>query len=213
MLDHQETFSKDDTDLGLTTLTEHVIETGDAMPIRQPPRRIPVAFQGEDQKAIEKLKEQGTVEPSTSPWASPIVLVPKKDGTARLCIDYRRLNAVTKKDAFPLPRIEDCLDAVAGAVWFSTLDITSAYNQIPVRKEDIPKTAFITKYRLHHFQTMPFGLCNAAATFQRVMEMALRGLQWETCLIYLDDVITFGKDLNEHLNRLQGVLDRIRDAG
>lgn len=209
----KDTFSKNDHDLGRTTLGEHCIDTGDALPVRQPPRRTPRAFEGEDQRALEKLQKQGTVRPSTSPWASPIVLVRKKDGSARPCVDYRRLNQLTKKDAFPLPRTEDCLDAVAGAKWFSTLDITSAYNQIPVRESDIPKTAFVTKHGLFENTTMPFGLCNAPATFQRVMEMALRGLQWSSCLIYLDDVIIFGQDFTEHMNRLHAVLSRIQDAG
>ena len=141
------------------------------------------------------------------------MLVRKKDGTARPCVDYRRLNAVTQKDAFPLPRTEDCLDAVAGAIWFSTMDVTSAYNQIPIREEDVPKTAFVTKFGLYEFTTMPFGLCNAPATFQRIMELALRGLQWSCCLIYLDDVIIFGKSFAEHRDRLKMVLDRMREGG
>ena len=208
-----DTFSKDSTDLGLTNLGEHEIDTGDARPVRQPPRRTPLAFEGEDQAALEKLQQQGSVRPSSSPWASPIVLVRKKDGSIRPCVDYRRLNLVTKPDAFPLPRTEDCLDAMAGSVLFSTLDITSAYNQIPVRKEDIPKTAFITKYGFFEYTTMPFGLCNAPATFQRVMELALRGLQWSSCLIYLDDIIIFGKNLAEHMARLNAVLAQLRAAG
>ena len=116
---------------------------------------------------------------------------------------------MTVQDAFPLPRTEDCLDAVSGSVLFSTLDITSAYNQIPVNEEDIHKTAFVTKYGLYEYTTMPFGLCNASSTFQRIIELALRGLQWITCLIYLDDVIIFGINFKEHLSRLKQVLMRI----
>lgn len=211
--DHEETFSKDDADLGLTKLAEHVIDTGESRPIKQPPRRTPHAFVGEDDKAIDKLLKQGSIRPSTSPWSSPIVLVRKKDGSVRPCVDYRQVNNVTRKDAYPLPRTQDCLDAVAGATIFSTLDITSAYNQVPVKAEDIPKTAFVTKRGLFEYTTMPFGLCNAPATFQRIMELALRGLQWVICLIYLDDVIVFSKTFDEHLKRLRAVLDRIRQAG
>ncbi len=210
---HEGVFSRHDLDLGLTNLIEHAIDTGDAAPIKQRPRRVPLAFVGEDQAAIEKLVAQGSVRLSTSPWASPLVLVRKRDGTVRPCVDYRAVNAVTKKDAFPLPRTEDCLDAVAGATIFSTMDITSAYNQIPVRPEDIPKTAFTSKHGLFEYRTMAFGLTNAPATFQRLMEVALAGLQWATCLIYLDDVIVFGRNFDEHKRRLSEVLTHIKKAG
>lgn len=213
LLEFAEVFSKNGEDLGLTHLTEHSIETGDSRPFKQPPHRVPAAFAGEDKKAIEKLQRQGVIRPSSSPWASPIVLVHKKDGTVRFCTDYRWLNQCTKKDAFPIPRTEDCLDAVAGASLFSTMDITSAYHQIPVRQEDIPKTAFVTKYGLFEYVTMPFGLCNATATFQRLMELALSGLQWNSCLVYLDDVIVFSQDFETHMTRLRAVLSKIQKAG
>ena len=206
-------FSKDGDDLGLTHLTEHTIDTGDTRPCKQPPHRVPAAFAGEDLKAIEKLQRQGVIRPSASPWASPIVLVHKKDGSVRFCSDYRRLNQSTKKDAFPIPRTEDCLDAVAGSTIFSTMDITSAYHQIPVSEKDIPKTAFVTKYGLFEYVTMPFGLCNATATFQRLMELALSGLQWTSCLVYLDDVIVFSEDFPTHVERLAAVLAKIQLAG
>ena len=213
LIDFQDVFSRDEYDLGLTHLTEHVIETGDSVPIKQAPHRVPAAFANEDQKALDKLLHQGVVRASTSPWASPIVLVRKKDGSVRWCTDFRRVNSCTKKDAFPIPKTSDCLDAVAGASLFSTLDITSAYHQIPVREEDIPKTAFTTKYGLFEYVTMPFGLCNATATFQRVMELALSGLQWVSCLIYLDDVIVYSSNFSDQVSRLRGVFARIRDAG
>lgn len=208
-----EVFSKDNDDLGMTHMTKHEIDTGNARPFKQPPHRVPTAFAGEDTKAIEKLQRQGVIRPSSSPWASPIVLVHKKDGSVRFCTDYRRLNQCTKKDAFPIPRTEDCIDAVAGASIFSTMDITSAYHQIPVHENDIPKTAFVTKYGLFEYVTMPFGLCNATATFQRLMELALSGLQWSSCLIYLDDVIVFSKDFHSHISRLAAVLTKIQQAG
>ena len=210
--DFSETFSKDDNDLGCTNLTSHTIDTGTTKPIKQAPRRTPLAFQGRDREALEKMLERGTIRESTSPWASPVVLVPKKDNSVRVCIDYRKINENTKKDAFPLPKINDCLDAVSGSAYFSTLDLTSGYNQVPVAKEDIPKTAFVTKYGLFECPYMPFGLTNAPATFQRVMELALQGLQWTTCLIYIDDVIVFSKDADEHLSRLRAVLKRIQSA-
>ena len=212
LLEYSEVFSKDEFDLGRTNLVEHSINTGDARPIKQPPRRIPLAYEGEDRKALEKLTKQGCIRPSHSPWASPIVLVKKKTGEIRPCVDYRRLNAVTETDAFPLPRTQDCLDAIEGATWFSTLDLTSAYNQVPVKKEDIPKTAFVTKYGLFEYVTMPFGLKNSPACFERCVELALAGLQWVKCLIYLDDVIIFSKSFDEHVHRLKEVLDRIKSS-
>jgi hypothetical protein len=167
LVEYADVFSRDENDLGLTSLAEHEIDTGDATPIKLPPRRVPQAFTGEDEKALEKLVNQGSVRPSTSPWSSPLQLVRKRDGSVRPCVDYRRVNAVTKKDAYPLPKIQECIDSVAGATTFSTLDITSAYHQVPVKKEDIPKTAFTTSKRgLWEFTTMPFGLCNSGATFE-----------------------------------------------
>jgi len=210
---YQNVFSKNDTDLGLTTLTEHVIDTGSSRPVKQRPRTVPLAYADEDKKTVQKLLEQGSIRPSTSPWASPMVFVRKKNGEVRPCIDYRKLNSLTRKDAFPLPRTRDCLDAVAGATLFTSLDITSAYNQIPVHQNDIAKTAFVTKYGLFEYTTMPFGLCNAPATFQRIMEVALSGLQWTTCLIYLDDVLIYGKDFMEQIQRIEAVLQRIELAG
>ena len=206
-------FSKDDTDLGCTHLAVHEIPTGDATPVKQPPRRVPLALAHEEKEAIDNLKKQGVIRESSSPWASPIVLVRKKNGKIRPCVDYRRVNFLTRKDAYPIPRTQDCLDAMAGSVMFSTLDMTSGYHQIPIKEEDIPKTAFVTKQGLYEFTTMPFGLTNAPATFQRVMEIACRGLQWSRCLIYLDDVLIFGRTPEEHATRLKLVLERIRKAG
>ena len=206
-------FSKHEFDLGLTSLTEHTIDVGNHRPIKQAPRRVPTAFADEEERIIKQMEEQGIIRPSTSPWASPIVLVRKKSGKIRPCVDYRRLNAVTIKDAFPLPRVSDCLDAVAGSTLFSCFDVTSGYHQIPVRDTDIPKTTFCTKYGLYEYTSMPMGLTNSPATFQRLMEIALRGLQWHTCLIYLDDIVVFGNNFEEHLKRVEEVLQRLQFAG
>jgi hypothetical protein len=213
LCEYESCFSKNETDLGLTNVLEHEIRTDNARPIKQAPRRTPLAFADDDRNALVQLQERGTIRPSTSPWASPIVLVRKRTGATRLCVDYRKLNKVTVKDAFPLPRVADCLDSLAGSVLFSTFDITAAYHQVPVKREDIPKTAFVTKYGLFEFLTMPFGLCNAPGTFQRLMEIVLNGLQWSTCLIYLDDVIIYGRTFDEHMTRLRDVLDRVKNSG
>ena len=207
-------FSKDDYDLGLCHLTEHAINVEpDARPIRQPPRRVPPAYADEERKAIEDLEKKGVIQKSTSPWSSAIVLVKKKNGGIRPCVDYRRLNALVRPEGFPMPRIQDCLDAVAGATLFSVFDLTNGYFQIPLKKEDIPKSSFVTKYGQYEFKTMPFGLNSASSTFQRTMELVMAGLQWTTCLIYIDDIIVFSKNFEEHISRVEEVLSRISRAG
>ena len=213
LIQYQDVFSKNEFDLGKTHLVEHTIDTGDAKPIAQPPRRVPIAFAEAERKQIGKMLETGVVRPSTSPWASPVCLFRKPDGSARVCIDFRGLNAVTTPIQQPIPRADDCLDSLAGGKIFSVGDGMSAYWQIAMRKEDIPKTAFTSRYGLLEFLQMPMGLKSAGTTFQRLMEIALGGLQWVTCLIYLDDVIVFGKDFDEHLCRLAEVLLRFREAG
>ena len=210
---YRDVFSKDEWDLGCTHLTEHSIDTGDAPPIKQPPRRVPMAYADEERKAIDKLLQQRVARKSTSPWSSPLCLVKKKSGGIRPCIDYRKLNKQVTPDAFPLPRIQDCLDAVSGSTLFSTFDLTSGYFQIPVREEDIPKTAFACKFGQYEMTKMPFGLNNSASTFLRTMELALQGLQWQTCIIYIDDIIIFARNVQEHLSRVEQVLMRLMQAG
>ena len=156
---------------------------------------------------------KGIIQESCSPWASPIVLVTKKDGTTRFCVDYRKVNTLTQKDAYLLPRIDETLDALSGSQLFSTLDLASGYWQVEVEKNDRPKTAFCTTEGLFEFQVMPFGLCNAPATFQRLMNLILSGLQWNCCLVYLDDIIVHGNNFQEHLHNLDLVFSRIQEAG
>jgi hypothetical protein len=161
---------------------------------------------------VDKMKNKGIIEDSSSPWSSPVVLVTKKDGSTRFCVDYRRLNDVTKKDSYPLPRIDDTLSTLAGSRWFSTLDLKSGYWQVSVHPEDKEKTAFSTGSGLYQFNVMPFGLCNAPAIFERLMEFVLRGLTWKTCLVYLDDVMVVGSTFDEHLKNLEEIFGRLRSA-
>ncbi|BHF70481.1 hypothetical protein SprV_0301353200 [Sparganum proliferum] len=205
-------FAWDDTSLGRTAVIRHSIDTGTSKPLWQPPRRIPPHFQKEVSDLIQTMLTTGIIRPSRSPWASPVTLVPKKDGKLRFCIDYRRLNAVTTRDSFPLPRIDITLEALAGAQWFSTLDLKSGYWQVEVEPCDRPKTAFILPQGLFEFETMPFGLCNAAATSQRLMQSVLAHLYPQSCLIYLDDVIVFGRTARQHNANLAAVLSALRDA-
>jgi RNase H-like domain found in reverse transcriptase/Reverse transcriptase (RNA-dependent DNA polymerase)/Integrase zinc binding domain/Integrase core domain/gag-polyprotein putative aspartyl protease len=212
LAEYQHVFSLSDNDYGRTNLLKHRIETGDSRPIKQVPRRAPLAKQGEMDELVQEMRQQGIIEPSQSPWSSPVVMVKKKDGSTRFCVDYRRMNDVTKKDSYPLPRIDDTLDTVAGSQWFSTLDLRSGYWQVELHPDDKEKTAFSTGNGLWQFNVMPFGLCNAPATFERLMETVLRGLDWRTCLVYLDDIIVLGKTFDEHLRNLGEVFRKLGAA-
>ena len=198
--------------LGRTSVVKHHIHTGNSTPIKQRPRREPLGMKNVVKEELDKMTKQGVIEPSSSAWASPIVLVKKKDGSIRFCVDYRKLNSITTKDAYSLPRIEDNLDALKGAKFFSTLDLISGYWQVEMAPEDKEKTAFCTKYGLFQFKVMPYGLSNAPGTFERLMETVLRGMQWERAVLYLDDIIVFSDSVEEHLKRLEEILQRLRAA-
>ncbi|GBM05985.1 Retrovirus-related Pol polyprotein from transposon 297 [Araneus ventricosus] len=190
-------------------MTQHRINTGNHPPIKQYPRRLPLAKKEEAERLVKEMVDNGIIEESSGPWASPIVLVKKKDESTRFCVDYRKLNEITIKDSYPLPRIDDTLDALNGSQWFSTLDLNSGYWQVEIQPEDKEKTAFTTGQGLWQFKVMPFGLCNAPATFERLMETVLRGLTSEACLVYLDDIIIVGRTFQEHLNNIRKVYSRV----
>ena len=162
---------------------------------------------------MKEQRKNGVIKPSKSAWTSLVVLVRKKDNSVRWCVDYRRVNDLTIKDAYPLPLINMCLDCLASASLFSCLDLMCGYWQLSVEASDQPQTACITKYDLYEYTKMPIVLCNAPNTFQRCMEFIFRGLQWQTLLTYLDDIIIFSSDIDEHLKPLEEVFSRLVDAG
>jgi transposase InsO family protein len=213
LLRYRNTFSASPTDLGKTTLVSHSIDTGDAKPFRVPLRRQGAKKEAIIAEAVEDGLRRGIMEDSSSPWASAPVIVAKKDGTSRFCIDFRLLNKLTRVDSYPLPRFDECVDSLHGSTLFCTLDLQAGYWQVPLNtKEDKEKTAFLTKSGLFQFTVLPFGLCNAPATFERLMETVLRGLQWQKCLIYLDDILIFGRSFSETLTNLRLVLDCFEKA-
>ena len=189
--DHIDVISTRPGDLGWTGILKHRINTGDSPPVRQPLRRLPYHKRGEEDKMLDDMLSQGVIEPTSGPWSSPIVLVTKKDGISRFCVEFRKVNNLTIKDAHRLPRIDDTLDTLSGSHWFSALDLTSGYWQVEVEAADKEKTAFCTHRGLFQFKVMPFGLANAPSTFQWLMELTLSDLHWETCLVYLDDLRRF----------------------
>ena len=213
ILKYQDIFVSSADRLGRTNVTTHRIDTGAHAPIKQRMRPIPFAQHDLVNRELDKMLSLGVIEPSDSPWSSPIVLARKKNGQIRFCIDFRAVNSITRKDSYPLPNILQTFDTLKGAQYFSTLDLASGYWQIEMHPEDKAKTAFSTKRGLFQFTTMPFGLCNAPATFERLIETVLRGYLWERCMCYLDDIVVYGHTFDAALQNLHLVFDRIRGAG
>ncbi|KAK3709629.1 hypothetical protein QZH41_010093, partial [Actinostola sp. cb2023] len=211
--EYKEVFATNKEDLGCTSTTYHRIHTEDDVPVMERHRRIPPNQFQEVQQHLQELLQKGIIKPSKSDYASPIVLVRKKSGALRMCVDYRKLNAKTKRDAYPLPRIEESLDALKGAKYFSTIDLASAYNQVEVDPRDRHKTAFTTPMGLYEFNRMPFGLQNAPATFQRLMQGVFREDLLQKLMVYLDDIIVFSPTIEEHLIRLKVVFRKLSEHG
>jgi hypothetical protein len=198
--------------MGRTSLVEHSIDTADHRPIRHGLRRHPMAHLTMIDEQVNEMLRNDLVEPAASPWASNVVLVRKKDGSMRLCVDYRALNGATYKDSYPLSHIDTCLGSMDGTVWFSTLDLRSGYHNIPIKEADRDKTAFITRRGCFRYKVMPFGLTSASSVFQRLMDLVLCGLTYESCLVFLDDIIVFSRDFQTHTERLREVFNRLRGA-
>ena len=197
---------------GRTDYAEHDIETGTARPIRLPPYRVPQAYRETVKKEIAEMLEHGIIEPSTSEWSSPIVLVKKKDGTLRFCVDYRRLNNISQADAYPMPRIDELIDRAGQARFITTIDLTKGYWQVPLTERAKIKSAFVTPFGLYQFRVMPFGLQGAPATFPRLVDRVIQGLDDFTAA-YLDDIIVYSKTWTEHLQHIQQVMERLQKAG
>ena len=213
LIQYHDVFADHDFDLGNFTAIKHKIDTGDNSPVALPLRRCPIHFVKEEEQHLKEMLDNKIISPSQSEWAAAPVLLRKKDNKIRYCLDFRRLNAVTKKDVFPLPHMGECIDALDGNQWFSKLDANSAYYQVEIDENDRGKTAFRTKHGLFQFNRMPFGLVNAPSTFARAMSLVMAGLTWSVILAYLDDICVLGRSTKEHLENLEAVFKRFRKFG
>ncbi len=197
---------------GRTNVLQHDVRTPPGIIVRQRPYRIPEARRHTIEEEVQEMLKLGVIEPSRSLWASPIVMVPKPDGTLRFCNDFRRLNQVSKFDGYPMPRVDELLDRLGRARFISTLDLTKGYWQVPLTDEAKPKTAFSTPSGHWQYRVLPFGLHGAPATFQRLMDVLLRPHQGYAAA-YIDDVVIHSETWEDHLERLRRVLLELRRAG
>lgn len=198
--------------IGKTDIVEHhIVLEPDAQPVVEPLRRRPLFHKQEAHRRVSKMLREGILEPSESPWASAYVMVKKKTGEMRMCIDFRKLNDKTKKNVYPLPNIEDCIEPLSGNQYFSSLDLASGYWQIKMSDESKKFTAFRTEEGLFQFTRMPFGLCNAPASFQRLVNALFSGLKGVHLQVFIDDICVAAKTWEEHLellSRVFGLLER-----
>lgn len=203
-----------DGQLGRMDITPHRITLKEgAKPVRSQPYRTGLHHRDLIKDQVAKQSKLGVIEPSQAEWSFPVVLVPKPDGSPRFCVDYRRLNDLTVNDAYPLPRMDDCIDFLGEATVLSMLDANAGYWQIPVAPEDRDKTTFTCHEGTYRYIRLPFGLTNAPATFQRAIDMILSGVKWKTCLVYLDNIIVFSTSPEEHLAHLNEIFGLLARAG
>ena len=211
---HLDKFSTSDLDMGHHTRVQHEIHLTDEHPFKERHRRIPPGMLQQVREHLQQMLDSGIIRPSQSPWSSEVVWVRKKDGSLRQCVDYRRLNARTIKDSYCLPRIEEILDSLAGAKYFSVLDLKSGYHQVEIAEHHKERTAFsVAPLGFFEYNRMAMGLANAPATYQRLMESVLGDLHLTICMVFLDDIIVYGNSFEEHLDRLERVLLRLGENG
>ncbi|CAF3176291.1 unnamed protein product [Rotaria socialis] len=191
--------------------TKHRIITQDYPPIYQRPYRIPDSIKKQQQQLTDEMERNGQINRSQSPWASPVLLVKKHDGSPRFVVDYRKLNSITIRDSYPLPRMDDTINKLAGAKYYSKFDLKCGYHQVPIDPQDKHKTAFITPYGLFEFNVLPQGLVNGPPIFQRIMSEVLGNLLGHHCLVYLDDIITFSTNFNDHVKGVHAVLNALNN--
>ena len=207
-----EGFAEKAEELTQTTVLAHRIDTESERPVTLPARRIPPAMLDVQRAEADKFRSTGITRPSCSPYNAPVVMAPKKDGKLRFCVDYRALNKVTVKDCYPMPRIDESVDRLRGAKWFTTIDLCSGYHQVPLLEQHRAKTAFSVGGAHDEFNVMEFGLCNAPATFQRLMDLVLGGLKWTRVLVYIDDIIVFSRDEEQHIRDVCEVFTALQRA-
>lgn len=210
---YKDVFSQQKFDIGYSKIVKHEINIKENSPVQQIVGKVPLNLEDWVDEQVKNLKDRGVIRESNSPWCAPIVVVKKKSGDMRMCIDYRRLNSITIKPIYKIPETETLLSHLHGAKIFSTIDVSNAYYQCGIKESHKQFTAFSTRKGHFEFNRMPFGLCGAPFTFQRLINTILRNENWLTCLTYLDDILIFSENFKEHIERLRQILGKIREAG
>ncbi|CAF4586516.1 unnamed protein product, partial [Didymodactylos carnosus] len=212
LLKHQTVFDTSSTTTIKTNIKHQIIIKPHHHPIQQPSyRRSPKEKQIINEQVKEML-DHYIIRPSTSPWSSPVVIVKKKDGSPRFCVDYRKLNSITERDVYPLPLTNDIIDKLGGAKYFTCLDLKQGYWQVEIDEKDRQKTTFVTSEGIYDFNVMPYGLSNAPLTFQRIINSVLGDLRWHKCLVYLDDIIVYSTSFKQHVTDIEEVLGALNTA-
>ncbi|GBN55760.1 Retrovirus-related Pol polyprotein from transposon 17.6 [Araneus ventricosus] len=209
---YKSVFAQSLKDLGSCDIVQHEINLTDNLPVRQKPYRVPYALKDEMKKQINTLLDAGIIQPSSSAYSAPVMLVKKADGSHRLVADLRKLNEKTIPDNFPLPNLTEMVDMLSGAKYFSSMDLTSGFHQLKMHPSSAHLTGISTEFGLFEYTRMPFGLRNASSSFQRLMSIVLAGLSELQVSVYIDDVIIASKSISEHIERLEIVFQRLTTA-